>query len=152
MCVLVSRLRTSLSSSSFFKNSIFLWSMFHKKYPSKAFFSRLILVPVQINKRLVTMSIRKPSEERKSERLRSSCALRIDEGQSAAGSSDAGTSSERASAHNLTQEEMAIHRIHREACEVTCITHKSSDTIVSCQIATTSHDEFKTVQTSFCCF
>ncbi|XP_041863317.1 uncharacterized protein C1orf53 homolog isoform X2 [Melanotaenia boesemani] len=92
-------------------------NMFHKNCPSKAFLSRLILLRVQFNKRLVTMSISNPSEERNSERQGSSCALQIDESRSAAGFCDAVTGCERATAHKFTEEEMTIHRIHSEACE-----------------------------------
>jgi len=62
------------------------------------------------------MSIASPSEERNSKRQRSSCAPQIDESSSAAGLCDAVTSSQ--TARKFTEEELAIHRVHREACEV----------------------------------
>ncbi|XP_037624823.1 uncharacterized protein C1orf53 homolog [Sebastes umbrosus] len=70
--------------------------MFHQNYPCKAFVCRLILLRVQFNKRLVTMSIPKLSEEN-SKRPR-------------------GRNQEQAE-RQLTEEEMSIHRAHREACE-----------------------------------
>ncbi|XP_072244766.1 uncharacterized protein C1orf53 homolog [Leuresthes tenuis] len=86
--------------------------MFHKNCPSKALIGRLILLHVQFNKRFVTMSIASPSEERNSKRQRSSCAPQIDDSSSLC---DAVTSSQ--TARKFTEEELAIHRVHREACE-----------------------------------
>ncbi|XP_018550953.1 uncharacterized protein C1orf53 homolog isoform X1 [Lates calcarifer] len=95
--------------------------MFHPNYPSRAFVSRLILLHVQFNKRLVTMSIAKLSEE-SSERLRGSSVLQINADRSEADfnggvtTSSVGGENEHAE-RKFTQEEMAIHRIHTEACE-----------------------------------
>ncbi|KAG7230606.1 hypothetical protein INR49_025323 [Caranx melampygus] len=86
-------------------------SMFYPNHLSKAFVSRLILLHVQFNKRLVAMSIAKSSEER----LRSSSMLQINADNSEAGG--AGTSCSVGGAAKFTEEELAIHRIHREACE-----------------------------------
>ncbi|XP_054910921.1 uncharacterized protein C1orf53 homolog isoform X2 [Poeciliopsis prolifica] len=58
--------------------------MFHRKLPSRAFISRSIQLRVQLHKRLVKMSGTKPSEERSSERERSSCDLQTSEDSSAA--------------------------------------------------------------------
>ncbi|XP_054910911.1 uncharacterized protein C1orf53 homolog isoform X1 [Poeciliopsis prolifica] len=79
--------------------------MFHRKLPSRAFISRSIQLRVQLHKRLVKMSGTKPSEERSSERERSSCDLQTSEDSSAA------------AAQRLTEQEVTIHRLHREACE-----------------------------------
>uniref|UniRef100_A0A3B4U7J8 Chromosome 1 open reading frame 53 n=1 Tax=Seriola dumerili TaxID=41447 RepID=A0A3B4U7J8_SERDU len=93
--------------------------MFHQNHPSKAFVRRLILLHVQCNKRLVAMSIPMLSEE-SSKRLRSSSSssvLQINADRSEADCRDAGTSSSVGGARNFTEEELAIYRIHREACE-----------------------------------
>lgn len=91
------------------------------KYPRKAFVSRLILLHVQFNKRLVTMSIPKLSEE-SSKRPTSRGRSQINADRREADFHDVVTSSmggenEQAAA-KFTEEEMAIHRVHREACEV----------------------------------
>ncbi|XP_032429026.1 uncharacterized protein C1orf53 homolog isoform X3 [Xiphophorus hellerii] len=82
--------------------------MFYRKLPSRAFISRSIQLRVQLHKRLVKMSVMKPSEERSSEGGRSgSCNLQTSEDKSAA------------AAQRLTEQEVTIHRLHREACEAT---------------------------------
>ncbi|XP_023194891.1 uncharacterized protein C1orf53 homolog isoform X1 [Xiphophorus maculatus] len=82
--------------------------MFYRKLPSRAFISRSIQLRVQLHKRLVKMSVMKPSEERSSEGGRSSsCNLQTSEDRSAA------------AAQRLTEQEVTIHRLHREACEAT---------------------------------
>ncbi|XP_030583182.1 uncharacterized protein C1orf53 homolog [Archocentrus centrarchus] len=92
-----------------------------KNYPSKAFVSRLILLRVHFNKRPVAMSIPKLSEE-KSEPMTNSSTLQINEGASGADNvSDAVTAMSARGENDLcaakfTEEEMAIHRIHRQAC------------------------------------
>ncbi|XP_069580722.1 uncharacterized protein C1orf53 homolog [Brachyistius frenatus] len=90
--------------------------MFHQHHPSKAFVSRLI----RFNKRLLTMSIPKLSEE-SSKRPTGSSVLEINAGGGAAGFSDAVTGStggeDDHAAAKFTEEDAAIHRIHREACE-----------------------------------
>ncbi|XP_027883935.1 uncharacterized protein C1orf53 homolog isoform X2 [Xiphophorus couchianus] len=59
--------------------------MFYRKLPSRAFISRSIQLRVQLHKRLVKMSVMKPSEERSSEGGRSSsCNLQTSEDRSAA--------------------------------------------------------------------
>ncbi|XP_014855073.1 PREDICTED: uncharacterized protein C1orf53 homolog isoform X2 [Poecilia mexicana] len=80
--------------------------MFYRKLPGGAFISRSIQLRVQLHKRLVKMSVMKPSEERSSERGRNSCSLQTSEDRSAA------------AAQRLTEQEVTIHRLHREACEV----------------------------------
>lgn len=82
--------------------------MFYTNLPSKVITSRSILLHVRFHKRLLQMSLMKPSEERE----RSSCRLQISEDRSAAASCDLTT------AKTLTEQEMTIHRVHREACEV----------------------------------
>ncbi|XP_039984811.1 uncharacterized protein C1orf53 homolog [Xiphias gladius] len=90
--------------------------MFHQNYPGKAFVSRLILLRVRFNERLVTMSIPSPRPPG------DSGTPRIDAGGSEADpgsdavASGAGGGSDRA-AGKFTEEEMAVYRIHREACE-----------------------------------
>lgn len=101
--------------------------MFHQNCPGKAFVSRLILLHVQFNKRLVTMSIPSLSEEG-SKRQRSRGRLQINAGRSEADLTNGVTSStggghDRAGGE-FTEEEMAIHRAHREACEVRWSTAK----------------------------
>lgn len=95
--------------------------MFHQKYPGKAFVSRLISPHVQFNKRLVTMSIPKLSEE-SSERPPSKGTLQINADRSVAGFNDVVTSDmggeNDPAGRKFTEEEMTIHRLHREACEV----------------------------------
>ncbi|KAM4739159.1 uncharacterized protein C1orf53 homolog [Anableps anableps] len=76
--------------------------MFNRNLLSKAFISRLI--QLQRHKRLVQMSVMKPSEER-------SWNPQISEDRSAAASCDLTTAQRR------TEQEMTIHRVHREACE-----------------------------------
>ncbi|XP_051232779.1 uncharacterized protein C1orf53 homolog [Dicentrarchus labrax] len=83
--------------------------MFH--HPRKAFVCRVVLLHVQFNKRLVTMSIPNLSEE-KSQPPRSRSRLQIN-----AERSDAVTGSNDQAVGKFTEEEMAIHRVHREACE-----------------------------------
>ncbi|KAE8293997.1 putative protein C1orf53 [Larimichthys crocea] len=94
--------------------------MFHTIYPRKAFVSTLIRLHVQFNKRLVTMSIPKLSEE-SSERATNGGSSQINADRREADFNDVVTSSvgsdnEQAAA-KFTEEEMAIHRVHREACE-----------------------------------
>ncbi|XP_063356731.1 uncharacterized protein C1orf53 homolog [Pelmatolapia mariae] len=90
-------------------------SMLCKNYPSKAFVSRLVLLCFHLNKRLVTMSMPKLSGE-SSEPPANSGASQIDEGTTAADVSDAGGENDPSSAGKFTEGEMAIHRIHRQAC------------------------------------
>ncbi|XP_047442293.1 uncharacterized protein C1orf53 homolog [Mugil cephalus] len=91
--------------------------MLHHKYPSKAFVSRLVLLHTRFNKRLVAMSVPRPSEESR----RSGGKSQISAGGSAAAAAAAGPRSTVTGAGHaaaqLTQEEMDIHRKHREACE-----------------------------------
>ncbi|XP_029904980.1 uncharacterized protein C1orf53 homolog [Myripristis murdjan] len=94
--------------------------MLHQRYPSKAFISRLIVLRVQYYKRLVTMSILKLSEE-SSKSLISNSESQIDADRSGSGFSETVTSSMWAggdsSGRQVTQEELDIHRVHRQACE-----------------------------------
>ncbi|XP_040896558.1 uncharacterized protein C1orf53 homolog [Toxotes jaculatrix] len=94
--------------------------MFQQNRPSKALVSRLILLHVQFNKRLVTMSIPNLSEG-SSKRLGNSSRLQINADRSEAEHSDVVTSSVGGgndhAARKFTEEEMTIHTIHREACE-----------------------------------
>ncbi|XP_034555984.1 uncharacterized protein C1orf53 homolog [Notolabrus celidotus] len=81
--------------------------MFHKHYPSKAFISRLILLQVKLNTRLLTMSVPSLSEERTRSSLQVSADRR---------GPDLKTSNDRGAAE-ITEEERDIHRAHTEACE-----------------------------------
>ncbi|XP_039456616.1 uncharacterized protein C1orf53 homolog isoform X1 [Oreochromis aureus] len=89
--------------------------MLCKNYPSEAFVSRLVRLCFHLNKRLVTMSMPKLSGE-SSEPPANSGASQIDEGTRAADVSDAGGENDPSSAGKFTEGEMAIHRIHRQAC------------------------------------
>nr|XP_046248656.1 uncharacterized protein C1orf53 homolog [Scatophagus argus] len=89
--------------------------MFHQNYPGTALVCRLIFHRDRLNKRLVTMSIPKLSDE-SWKRQTSGGTSRIN-----ADGSDAVTSNEGGenvhAGGKFTEEELAIHRIHREACE-----------------------------------
>ncbi|XP_033477126.2 uncharacterized protein C1orf53 homolog [Epinephelus lanceolatus] len=91
--------------------------MFHPNYQCKAFVSKLIRLHVQFNKRLVTMSIPKLSEE-SWKRGRSGSQINADS--RAADLSEVVTGSTGvANDHTggkFTEEEMVIHRAHTEAC------------------------------------
>ncbi|XP_034737153.1 uncharacterized protein C1orf53 homolog [Etheostoma cragini] len=97
--------------------------MFHQKYPYKAFVSRLILLHIQFNKRVVTMSIPKLSEESsKRPRGRSRLQINADRGEAAdfngvVPGSMGGDHDHDHTGRKFTEEETAIHRAHREACE-----------------------------------
>lgn len=110
-------------------------SMFHQNCPGKAFVSRLILLHVQFNKRLVTMSIPNLSEEI-SKGLRSRSKLQINADRSEADFNDVVTSSmggeKDLAGRKFTEEEMDIYRTHREACEVRWITSKTWNPMMSC--------------------
>uniref|UniRef100_A0A3Q1GCF4 Chromosome 1 open reading frame 53 n=1 Tax=Acanthochromis polyacanthus TaxID=80966 RepID=A0A3Q1GCF4_9TELE len=96
--------------------------MFHQNYPGTI--SRLILLRVRCNRGLVTMSIPKLSGE-SWKRQADGGVLQIDTGRRRReeGGGDAETRSvggehgAAAAAAQFTEEDMAIHAIHREACE-----------------------------------
>uniref|UniRef100_A0A3P8SCQ0 Chromosome 1 open reading frame 53 n=1 Tax=Amphiprion percula TaxID=161767 RepID=A0A3P8SCQ0_AMPPE len=98
--------------------SVFNRSMFHQNYP--ATISRLTLLRVLFNKQLVTMSTPKLSEE-SGKRQADGGVLQIDAvRRREAGGGDAATRSvggEHGAAAEFTEEDVAIHAIHREACE-----------------------------------
>ncbi|KAF6734368.1 uncharacterized protein FQA47_010113 [Oryzias melastigma] len=79
--------------------------MFHKYCTAPAFTSRWIFLHVLADPRLVKMSIPQSSEGNRS-RQRSSCTARINDGGAAA-----------AAAREPSEEERAVHALHREACE-----------------------------------
>lgn len=95
--------------------------MFHQKYPGKAFVSRLIFLHVQFNKRLVTMSLRTLSEESSEPPPgRGRGQISADSTGAVFGggvTGDVGGDNEPAG-RKFTEEEVTIHRLHREACEV----------------------------------
>uniref|UniRef100_A0A8C7YBN0 Chromosome 1 open reading frame 53 n=1 Tax=Oryzias sinensis TaxID=183150 RepID=A0A8C7YBN0_9TELE len=76
--------------------------MFHKYCMTQAFTSRWIFFHVLADPRLVPMSI--PCSEGNQSRQRSSCTAQINDGGAAA-------------AREPSEEERAIHALHREACE-----------------------------------
>ncbi|XP_008282976.1 uncharacterized protein C1orf53 homolog [Stegastes partitus] len=88
--------------------------MLHQSYPGAI--SRLILLRVQFNKRLVTMSIAKLSEEEEGWKADGGAPQIDGVRRSAAGTRSAG-GEHAAAAAKFTEEDMAIHAIHREACE-----------------------------------
>lgn len=98
-----------------FRNRCFYWSVFYQSYPCKAFVSRLILLHVQFNKRLVTMSIPKLSEE-SSKRPRGRSRLQINADFTEVVTSSMGGENDH-SGGKFTEEDMTIHRVHTEACE-----------------------------------
>ncbi|XP_062279863.1 uncharacterized protein C1orf53 homolog [Scomber scombrus] len=95
--------------------------MLHQHYQRKALVSRLILLHVHFKKRLITMSIPDLSEESSNKRVRGNSVLQMKKDRSEAPLNDAVTNSRVAendpAARKFTEEEMAIHRSHREACE-----------------------------------
>lgn len=91
--------------------------MYHQSYPaSKAFVSRLILLHVRFNKRLVTMSIPKLSEEEWTTSGGSS-QIKADGSDAVTGGGGAAGGDEPA-AREFTEEELSIHRAQTQACEV----------------------------------
>ncbi|KAM3618906.1 uncharacterized protein V6R79_000272 [Siganus canaliculatus] len=95
--------------------------MFFHKYSGKTFINRLILVHVQFNKRLVTMSIPRLSEEGSQRPPCSADSLKINAGRSGAAFTDEVTSCSMGGGNSqagekFTEEEITIHRVHKEAC------------------------------------
>lgn len=103
--------------------------MFHQHYPGTTFICRLILLRVRFNNRLVTMSIARLSEESsKQPSSRGGSRINAD-----SGAVTGGTGGEKdQAARKFTEEEMTIHRAHREACEVRRIASKTSHPSMSC--------------------
>ncbi|XP_074525323.1 uncharacterized protein C1orf53 homolog [Halichoeres trimaculatus] len=85
--------------------------MFPQKYPGKAFVSRLFLLQIKFNARLVAMSVPSLSEEGNRSSLQTSA-----ESDRREDLCSSGGNTEQA-AREFTEEEMTIHRVHREACE-----------------------------------
>ncbi|XP_026179597.1 uncharacterized protein C1orf53 homolog [Mastacembelus armatus] len=88
--------------------------MWQQLYQNKALVSTLIFLRVQFNKRFVTMSIPNLSDGN-SKPLRSSSMSQINADRGEAERTDAVTGGH--AAGKFTEEELAIHRLHREACE-----------------------------------
>ncbi|CAB1420361.1 unnamed protein product [Pleuronectes platessa] len=92
--------------------------MFPQNHPGKAFVCGLILL--RFNKRLLTMSGPNLSEESSGPPRKSGCVSRVDadgrrsEPGTGSGSSRAGGEQNQG---RFSQEEMDVHRVHREACE-----------------------------------
>ncbi|KAM6938936.1 uncharacterized protein C1orf53 homolog [Lycodopsis pacificus] len=80
--------------------------MFHQNYPFKAFVCRLIVLRVQFNKHFVTMSVPNLSED-SSELLTGRSRLKI----------NADFNENDHDGRKFTEDEVAIHRAHTEACE-----------------------------------
>ena len=95
--------------------------MFHQHYRRcKDFVCRLIILRVPFNKRLLTMSIPNLSEE-SSKRLKGRARLQSNADRRGADPSEGLTTCSIVHEHparKFTEEEMDIHRTHREACEV----------------------------------
>lgn len=92
---------------------MFYASMFHPHYPGRALIGRLPFLHIRCNKRPVTMSLTSPSEE-SSEPARS--ADRSGAGP-LTGSSNTGGEN-RPPGRRFTEEELTIHNLHRQACQV----------------------------------
>ncbi|KAL3047211.1 hypothetical protein OYC64_021433 [Pagothenia borchgrevinki] len=94
--------------------------MFHQHYRRcKDFVCRLIILRVPFNKRLLTMSIPNLSEE-SSKRLKGRARLQSNADRRGADPSEVLTTCSIVHEHparKFTEEEMDIHRTHREACE-----------------------------------
>ncbi|XP_062252103.1 uncharacterized protein C1orf53 homolog isoform X2 [Platichthys flesus] len=92
--------------------------MFPQNHPGKAFVCGLILL--RFNKRLITMSVPNLSEESSGPPRRSGSVSRVDadrrrsEPGTGSGNSRAGVEQNQG---RFSQEEMDVHRVHREACE-----------------------------------
>ncbi|XP_042273051.1 uncharacterized protein C1orf53 homolog [Thunnus maccoyii] len=93
--------------------------MLYQHYPSKAFVCRLILLRVQFKKTLVTMSTPDFSEDSSNKRVKGDSMSKISEDRGEAHLSDVSSRGDEndPAARKFTEEEMAIHRVHREACE-----------------------------------
>lgn len=91
--------------------------MFQQNYPGTAIVCRLVSLHVQFRKRSVAMSIAKRSEEG-SGGARSRGGSQISADPSDVGSGDTGGGRRQAGGGQVTEEEMTVHRAHREACEV----------------------------------
>ncbi|CAJ1060913.1 putative protein C1orf53 [Xyrichtys novacula] len=85
--------------------------MIHQNYPGKALVNRLISLHIHFNTRLITMSVSGLSEQSSSS-SRDSPQTSADRREEADFSSDNGQG-----ARKFTEEEMSIHRVHKEACE-----------------------------------
>ncbi|XP_034386711.1 uncharacterized protein C1orf53 homolog [Cyclopterus lumpus] len=85
--------------------------MFHQHYPFKAFVSRLIVLRLQLNKPLVTMSVPNLSEE-SPERIKGRSQIQI-----SAGRREVDFNENDPDGRKFTEEELAIHRAHTEACQ-----------------------------------
>ncbi|KAJ4943408.1 hypothetical protein JOQ06_005910 [Pogonophryne albipinna] len=94
--------------------------MFHQHYRRcKAFVCRLIILHVPFNKRLLTMSIPNLSEE-SSKRLKGRARVQCNADRRGADPSEGLTTCSIVHEHparKFTEEEMDIHRAHKEACE-----------------------------------
>ncbi|XP_029939138.1 uncharacterized protein C1orf53 homolog [Salarias fasciatus] len=93
--------------------------MLHYNHPSRALISRLILLLDHLSKRLITRSGAQPSDKSR-RRLGGSSMFQVEdeEGTRAAGCRDpVREGGDRHGAAELTQQDMDIYTIHREACE-----------------------------------
>lgn len=95
--------------------SMFCGLWFYPTYPGNAFLHRLV---AQVNKRLVTMSVANPSGEspEKEPGLQRSADGSAPDSVTRSNDDTAGENHQ--DERKLTEEEVAIHMLHREACEV----------------------------------
>lgn len=128
--------------------------MINPRHTSRAILRRLVLLQVQFNhnynKSLVTRSIPEQSEERL--RRSSSSRRRMSKTSDSRGGAEeveevTGCSLRSSSPAAFTQEDTAIHSVHREACEVRSLRHSARPRIhtfpmVSCLSNHISSDEW----------
>lgn len=93
-----------------------LW--FYPSYPGNAFLHRLIFLHAQVNKRLVTMSVANPSGEspKREPSLQRSADGSAPDSVTRSNNDTEGENDQ--AGRKFTEEEVAIHILHREACEV----------------------------------
>lgn len=127
-----------------FKPHTSFYSMLQQHHQSKAFVSTLILLRVQFKKQLATMSVSSLSEG-SSKRP----AGINEDGSEAADLKDTVTSSIDQAGGEFTEEETAIHRAHRQACEVGYITAESTSGHHG--VVTDHHHHHHHLQPAVCC-
>ncbi|XP_060890105.1 uncharacterized protein C1orf53 homolog isoform X1 [Labrus mixtus] len=125
--------------------------MFHQHYPGKALVSRLLLLHAQFNTRLLNMSI--PSQSERSWSSRRSPQVNAVRGE--ADPEDVVTNSPGGDTdqvdRKLTEEEITIHRVHTEACEVTGIPSAKKQMYVDPSSGYKVFTEYAHLQRGKCC-
>lgn len=86
-------------------------------YPGRAFISRLPFLCMRCNQRPVTMSVTNPSEESSDSVKCSERSADRSAAEPLAGSSNT-EGDNRPPGRRFTEEELAIHHLHRQACQV----------------------------------